>query len=211
QIDDQYLDAQRPSEAAEAGRHSDPKTSGGYVDNRTADKKLPQYALPDNKASPPWWIMDSVKVAFDDTKYKPGDKVPGIIVAPFAGDRADITAKGVWKDGVWTLEWARKLTTGSQFDVQFSDLAKTYYFGLAVFDNAQVNHAWSSNVYKLIFAKAVDLPAFPPRIPANHAPRTECRVCHETGVGTAPKFPEVPNHQALKDTMTTCQACHKGP
>jgi hypothetical protein len=35
----------------------------------------------------------------------------------------------------------RKLVTGSKFDVNFDDLKKSYGFGIALFDNAQVRHA----------------------------------------------------------------------
>jgi Ethylbenzene dehydrogenase len=70
-------------------------------------------------------------------------------VAPFTGDRGDIQAKGVWKDGVWTLEIARKRVTGSEFDVQF-DAKKEYAFGVAVFDGAQVRHAYSPGVLKMV-------------------------------------------------------------
>jgi hypothetical protein len=155
QIDDQYVDDTRydAQKSPEAGRKSDPKTGGGYSDNQTEDKKLPKWALPNNKPVPPYWILDSEKVAFDTTKYTSGNEVPGIIVAPLAGDRGDITSKSVWKDGKWTLEWSRKLQTGSQYDVQFSSLDKTYYFGVSTFDNAQVRHAFSGSAYKLIFQK----------------------------------------------------------
>ena len=54
---------------------------------------------------------------------------------------------------MYTYEVARKLTTGSKFDVHFSDMNKTYYFGAAAFDNAQVRHALSYEVQKLVFAK----------------------------------------------------------
>lgn len=171
QIDDQYLDGKRPSEAAEAGRHSDPKTAGGYSDNINAAKNGPQYALPNNakaNVSGIYWIGNSEKVSVDDTKYVAGDEVPGIIVSPFTGDRGDIAAQAKWNNGKYTLEWSRKLSTGSQYDVQFSDLAKTYYFGAAVFDNAQVNHAWSPGVYTLKFAPTVAAgPGFPPTIPVS--------------------------------------------
>ncbi len=155
QIDDQYLDNTRYDAKAspEAGRKSDPKTGGGYIDNQTEDKTLPKWALPDNKPAPPYWILDNQKQDFDDSKYTAGKEVPSIVVAPFTGDRGDISAKGVWKDGKWTLEWGRKLETGSRYDVQFSSLDKAYAFGIAVFENAQVRHGTSSGVYKLTFAK----------------------------------------------------------
>ena len=72
-------------------------------------------------------------------------------MSPFAGDRADVAATAVWKDGVRTIAIARKLVTGSEFDIQFSDLKKEYAFGAAVFDNAQVRHAYVPGVLKLKF------------------------------------------------------------
>jgi hypothetical protein len=59
--------------------------------------------------------------------------------------------KSEWKDGVWTLVFARKLVTNSDVDVQFSELKKPYAFGVAVFDNAQVRHAYFPGVLKLLF------------------------------------------------------------
>ena len=155
QVDDQYVDSMRydKEKASEAGRHADPKTGGGYKDNKTEDGKLPAFGLPDNKPAPPYWILDSEKVTFSDAAYQAGDEVPGIVDLAFTGDRADISGKAVYKDGKWSLEWGRKLSTGSQYDVQYSDLTKSYFFGLAVFDNAQVNHAWSTGAYELRFAK----------------------------------------------------------
>ena len=153
QIDDQYVDDTRYDavKAPEAGRKGDPKTGGGYVDNQTDDKKAPKFALRGNKPAPPYWIVDGEKEPFDDTKYKAGDEVPSIIVAPFTGDRGDIPGTAVWKNGVWTLVMKRKLVTGSEFDVQFDDLKKAYAFGVAVFDNAQVRHAYTPGVLKLVF------------------------------------------------------------
>ncbi len=155
QIDDQYVDNTRydAAKSPEAGRKSDPKTGGGYIDNQTDDKKLPKFALAGNKPAPPYWIADSAKAAFENASYKPNDEVPGIIVAPFTGDRGDLASKNAYKDGKYTLEWSRKLNTGSQFDVQFSDLSKTYAFGVAVFENAQVRHAFSGGASKLVFIK----------------------------------------------------------
>jgi hypothetical protein len=153
QIDDQYVDHTRydPVAAPEAGRKSDPRYMGGYVDNRNADRTGPAFSA-SNQPAPPYWIYDVAKEPFAD-HYAPDDEVAGIIVSPFQGDRADITAKGVWANGVWTLEIARKLVTGSQFDVQFNDLSKGYFFGVAAFDNAQVRHAFQGGVNELRFAR----------------------------------------------------------
>jgi hypothetical protein len=153
QTDDQYVDGTRydADKAKDAGRKSDPKTGGGYVDNVSDDKKGPKFALKGNKPAPPYWIVDADKEPFDDSKYKAGDEVPGIVVAPFTGDRGDIPTSAVWKDGVWTIVMSRKLVTKSEYDVQFDDLKKPYAFGVAVFDNAQVRHAYATSVLKLVF------------------------------------------------------------
>ena len=155
QVDDQYLDSTRydKEKAPEAGRKSDPKTAGGYVDNISDDKKTPKFGAKGNKPAPPYWVLDAEKEPFDDSKYKPGDEVAGIVIAPLVGDRGDISAKAVWGNGVWTLEFSRKLKTGSQYDVQFDDLNKQYAFGVAVFDNAQVRHAFATLPNRLSFGK----------------------------------------------------------
>ncbi|HSL48626.1 MAG TPA: ethylbenzene dehydrogenase-related protein [Candidatus Deferrimicrobiaceae bacterium] len=153
QIDDQYVDSTRydKEKSPNAGRKTEPKTGGGYVDNVSDDKKGPKFALKGNTPAPPYWIVDGEKEALDDSKYKAGAEVPGIIVAPFTGDRGDIAAKHTYKDGVRTVEISRKLVTGSEFDVQFSDLKKDYAFGVAVFDNTQVRHAYMPGVLKMKF------------------------------------------------------------
>ncbi len=153
QVDDQYLDDTRydKDKAPGAGRKSDSKTGGGYADNLNDAKNGPKWALKGNTPAPPFWIVDGEKEPFDDSKYKAGDEVPGMVVAPFAGDRGDISATMVYKDGVRTSVVWRKLATGSEYDVQFTDLKKEYAFGVAVFDNAQVRHAYAPGVLKLKF------------------------------------------------------------
>ncbi len=152
QVDDQYVDSTRfdAQTAREAGRKSDARTGGGYADN-TLEGGKPKWALRDNRPAPPYWIVDNEKVAFDDSRYKAGDEVPGIVIAPFAGDRGDISARAVYRNGSWTLEISRKLVTGSATDVQFNNLNRAYLFGVAVFDNAQVRHAFQAGAARLIF------------------------------------------------------------
>ena len=145
QMDDQYLDHTRfhPETAKEAGRKSDAKTGGGYADVKLVNGK-PEFmstdAKPANKGGT-YWIREEDKVAFDDSKFKAGDEVASIAIAPFTGDRGDIKFAAKWANGKWTMEIARKLVTGSKTDVNFDDLKKSYGFGVAFFDNAQVRHA----------------------------------------------------------------------
>ena len=51
------------------------------------------------------------------------------------GSRADIRAKGVWRDGQWTIEFARKLSTGHPDDIQF-DKGGRYEFGVSRYEIA---------------------------------------------------------------------------
>lgn len=157
QIDDQYLDHTRhdPVKAPGAGRKSDPKAGGGYEDNKLVNGK-PEFMNKDGKAANKggtYWLKAEDKVPFDDSKFKAGDEVASVVIAPFTGDRGDVSVGTKWEKGKWTIEIARKLVTGSKFDVNFSDLAKSYTFGVAFFDNAQVRHAYVQEPLVLKFQK----------------------------------------------------------
>ena len=49
------------------------------------------------------------------------------------GSRADVQAKGAWKNGFWIIEFSRKLQTGHDDDVQFSLDKGSYLFGVSIF------------------------------------------------------------------------------
>lgn len=154
QIDDQYLDATQYSpETPSAGRHGDPKDGGGYVNNDNEDKTAPMWMGPEGWPvdGSPGYIMDEEKLPFDDSLFVAGDMIGGVTKAPFTGDRGDISAGWHYEDGMWTVELGRALETGSEYDVQYDDLSKPYYFGVAVFDNAQVRHAYQYKSEQLVF------------------------------------------------------------
>ncbi|MBE0530966.1 MAG: ethylbenzene dehydrogenase [Rhodospirillales bacterium] len=157
QVDDQYLDHTKydKEKAPGAGRKSDPNTGGGYKDIALKDGK-PEFMSKDAKpanAGGTYWVVKGDEAPFDDSKFKAGDEVASILIAPYEGDRGDIKVSQKWADGKWTVEMSRKLATGSKFDVQFSDMAKEYTFGVAFFDNAQVRHAYQEKPLKLAFQK----------------------------------------------------------
>ncbi|MEW6094384.1 MAG: ethylbenzene dehydrogenase-related protein [Chloroflexota bacterium] len=154
QVDDQYLDSTRySSDSVEAGRHSDPKDSGGYANNENEDKTGPAFTSPavDPTTGAPGYILDSEKVAIDPALLTSGQYIPGIIISTIVGDRGDISAGWNYENGIWTLEFGRALVTGSEYDVQFDDLAATYYFSVAAFDNAQVRHAYQMGATPFVF------------------------------------------------------------
>ena len=70
----------------------------------------------------------------------------------FSGHEDESTGAGLLGPGrgaVRTSVFWRRLATGSEYDVQFTDHKKEYAFGVAVFDNAQVRHAYSAGVLRL--------------------------------------------------------------
>jgi hypothetical protein len=156
QVDDQFVDWTRydPKASPNAGRKGDP---GGpeYKGFGLVGGK-PEFMNKDGKAANAggtYYIKDGDQVAFDDSKFKPGDEVASYVVFKAPGDRGDVQVAYRWQDGMYTYEVARKLATGSKYDVQFDDRNKTYSFGFAAFDNAQVRHAMNFDALKLVFAK----------------------------------------------------------
>ncbi|MCO1600538.1 ethylbenzene dehydrogenase-related protein [Desulfosporosinus nitroreducens] len=157
---DQFMDSVKydPNDATKsgAGRHADPGAKE-YEDNVTADKSAPKLVFDGAPVNGnPYVIVDGL----DKTKpftadyiktMKEGDFIPGPIAKQITGDPADIKAKGKWENGVWTLEISRKLKTTSDKDIQFDDLAKTYSFAIAAFDNSQIGHGYENIVHKLAF------------------------------------------------------------
>ncbi|MBI4740039.1 MAG: ethylbenzene dehydrogenase [Betaproteobacteria bacterium] len=155
QADDGYLDHTRfdPEKAKEAGRKHDAKTGGGYEDIKLVNGK-PEFMNKDGKPANKggtYWLKAEDKVPFDDAKFKAGDEIASIVVAPFTGDRGDVKFGGKWAKGKWIMELSRKLVTGSKTDVNFDDLKKTYGFGIGLFDNAQVRHAYTQEPLMLQF------------------------------------------------------------
>ncbi len=155
QVDDQFMDNTNNGKDNKGfGRKGDMKTGGGYKNNYNKDKTGPAYMNFPPSETAKYYVLPSLKTPFVDI-FEPGDVVPGIVIDAFEGPRADIEMRGKWDNGTWTIEIRRKLvTTGEKSDVQdvqFNDLSKTYYFGVAVFDNSQINHLFHDDVLALQF------------------------------------------------------------
>lgn len=155
-MDDQYVRYWVPNtgDPHEGGRTSD-AGSGGYADNPAANGK-PTYRNPASVTAPPFYILSSAKVALTQeelTALPVGALIPNMITSGPTGLRADIDARGVHSGSMWTLEIRRKLVTGDANDVQFNDLAREYVFGVAVFDNAQIEHSYSLTPLRLAFQR----------------------------------------------------------
>jgi hypothetical protein len=67
-------------------------------------------------------------------KYE-GDQAARYDFSQPSGSRADIRAKGEWKEGSWTIEFARPLDTGHADDIQFR-IDGSYLFGVSRYEIA---------------------------------------------------------------------------
>lgn len=153
-FDDQYVDSNTdPKKNKGWGRKGD-TGKGGYVNNDSTDSNTPAFMNLNPTADERYYVTPSKKVPFVDT-FKAGDIVPGISIAPMQGGRADVLSRIEYKDGQWTLEVKRALKTegknAATQDVQFIDKSKSYPFGIAVFDNSQINHLFHTETLELKF------------------------------------------------------------
>lgn len=152
-VDDQYLRywVPGPTGAADGGRASD-VGAGGYGNNPAVDGH-PQYRGP-SLTVPPYYIFDNQKLLLTVTEINAllaGAEIPNMITSGPTGARADVDAKGLHNSGTWGVEIRRRLVTGDLNDVQFDDLTRQYAFGVAIFDNAQIEHRYTPMVARLAF------------------------------------------------------------
>lgn len=73
--------------------------------------------------------------------------IPSIFTEKVTGNRGDVNGFGFYNGSGWVFEIKRKLNTGDteNVDVNFADLSDQY-FGIGVFENAQIAHAIKANL-----------------------------------------------------------------
>jgi hypothetical protein len=167
QVDDQYFGPLQPRPADPRKRHTggyfpDPKTGGGYRENfvpldptgplaRTAVQPLRLPPTLDTTPDPNpatsepgvrWWIHEAQGMPYtaEADTYPLGTLIPGVVVAPLQGDRADVWSKAAWRDGQWTLEVRRVLDTRSPYDVAFAPETPVS-LTIATFNRTQIRHS----------------------------------------------------------------------
>jgi Ethylbenzene dehydrogenase len=158
-VDDQYVRYWVPvndASAANGGRASDAGNQG-YGSNPALNGH-PRYKSGTFGYAPAiysWPSTDNVEITDVEAAALPvGTQVANMITVPVTGSRADVTGVAVYNQysKVWTMEIRRRLvTTDATNDVQFSDLTRAYKFGIAVFDNAQIEHSYSGVPFSLVF------------------------------------------------------------
>ncbi|MBF0126990.1 MAG: hypothetical protein HQM02_07240, partial [Magnetococcales bacterium] len=88
-------------------------------------------------------IRDAGNPVYDNQeagKENRGESLPGIrMLDGGSGSLIDVQARGVWKDGFWHLELARKLDTGHDDDVKLQGI-KTIRGAIAVFNKSYAEH-----------------------------------------------------------------------
>jgi len=115
----------------------------GFADDKFqlySINKLPESVQLVSKTGRPHYLArsgDSGEAAYKVLVYEKyvGDKASKFGYQKPSGSRADIRAKGLWKNGFWTIEFQRKLDTGNQDDVQLIP-PQRYLFGVSRFEIA---------------------------------------------------------------------------
>jgi ethylbenzene dehydrogenase/cytochrome b561-like protein len=88
-----------------------------------------------------WFMTESESVPYsaaEDARIPVGTTIPGVIISgEFAGDRADVRCAARWASGRWALEVARRLDTGSAYDVP---IKTGVFMRVAAFDHSEIRH-----------------------------------------------------------------------
>jgi hypothetical protein len=88
-----------------------------------------------------WFMTAEETVPYSteaDRRIPVGTLLPGVVISgDFSGDRADVRCAARWASGHWALEAARRLDTGSEFDVP---LKSGVFMRVAAFDHSQIRH-----------------------------------------------------------------------
>lgn len=166
-VDDTYCDVWSETNGEDGGRYGDAGTAAASH-NRIADKSRPKWMEknPVDFADAMFITqaeIDAGECAGDETTgvsdedaavYWPKYAALNAIVCERihkvpTGSRADLTMGAVWNNGKWTSEIARKLNSGNDDDVQFTDMSKEYLFNVAQFDNSRhgYEHRCSNSYY----------------------------------------------------------------
>ncbi|KZN44022.1 ethylbenzene dehydrogenase-related protein [Pseudoalteromonas luteoviolacea] len=142
-----------------AGYQADGKESGAYVmnwqwytPNSVIPKRLPSNLDVDQQHRNgvlPWFGSSPYRES--DDLYPPGTFLSSVLYRSnrFEGDRADVRARGEWKNGQWTLELVRKHNTQSKYDVA---LQTGTCMWVSAFDHSQIAHTRHMQAIKLRYA-----------------------------------------------------------
>lgn len=115
----------------------------GYADDKlqtTGPQETPETAKITSKSGKTIYLQrlgDQGTAAYKNTLYPDFIKssMPHFEHIKPTDSRADVKAKGTWKDRQWTIEFERNLTTGHLDDISF-DTKEIYQFGISRYEIA---------------------------------------------------------------------------
>jgi hypothetical protein len=88
-----------------------------------------------------WWLTHADSLPYSpelDARIPEGTVIPGVInEGAYDGDRGDVRSAARWAAGRWTLEVARRLSTGSAYDLP---VESGTHLWVAAFDRSQTRH-----------------------------------------------------------------------
>ncbi|MCD8521533.1 MAG: ethylbenzene dehydrogenase-related protein [Saccharospirillaceae bacterium] len=151
-----------------AGYLPDGKESGAYVMNwqwykrdTIVPKRIPkdmallapfQSAATENSLNwvIPWFDYESYHA--DQDTFPVGTLMPSVMYRSnrFEGDRADVRAHALWREGKWSMELSRRLNTGSRYDVA---LHSGVCLWVSAFDRSQIAHTRHQQAIRLEFQR----------------------------------------------------------
>lgn len=139
-----------------AGYQYDSKSSGGLAMNwdwftpaEITPRRLPTENINYTQGYFTWFDAKPYNVD-RDREIPVGTVLPSVIYTSnqIEGDRGDVRAHGKWADGIWSLELARKLTTGSEYDVP---VESGNCLWVSAFDHSQTGHTRHARPISLVF------------------------------------------------------------
>ncbi|MFC1823125.1 ethylbenzene dehydrogenase-related protein, partial [Thermodesulfobacteriota bacterium] len=149
-VDDKYWLGNRDKSSEKSVRRGDPGRPS-YSNNRVAGIANPMMLPASADAVVLGALLQSRAVIFTkktSDKFPVGSEVPGVIVYPPGGDRADIKFHSTYSNKMYTLRIMRKLDTSSKHDVVFKP-GQLHDFTIAAFDHNALRHAYNHQVYRL--------------------------------------------------------------
>lgn len=110
--------------------------SGSGFGSSNKDGKLPKYMYLSDPGANVVFLFEHEAVLFDpEAAWMDGDTVPGYVLKEGTGSEADVETSGGYYDGVWVVEFKRKLDTGNPDDAVF-DVTQETPFSLGISDNS---------------------------------------------------------------------------
>ncbi|NIO19255.1 MAG: hypothetical protein GTN76_00530, partial [Candidatus Aenigmarchaeota archaeon] len=110
--------------------------SGSGFASSNKDGKLPKYMHVSDPGANAVFLFEHEAIAFEpEAAWMDGDTIPGYVLKKGTGSEADVETSGGYHDGIWVVEFKRKLNTGNPDDAVF-DVEQERPFSLGISDNA---------------------------------------------------------------------------